>query len=459
MLELKDYSVTAPGGAILLDRVNISIKKGEILGLCGVSGSGKSMTTLAILDYLPLHLKHSGGTVVWHNEPLPHDFGIKAAAVFQMSRSALNPLQRCGTQLRENIVIGHKIGRKSLDIDSLVSRYCQNVQLPEHLLQNYPHQLSGGESQRLCIAMAIALRPLILIADEPTTALHPKLQTEILDLLLALCKQKNMAMLLISHDWALVKKYAERVVYIDAGKIQISALDQNLAIPKSRQIASHVGVPVLEVSDLCHRYPDAHQSGTTIEPAFTFKNISFTLYRGETLAIVGASGCGKSTLARSLCLPEGEVTGTVHLNGRLAVLRPNQLVDTRIQMVWQDANASLNPSMTAGQILHEVAKVHQTAVQVHPLAQQIGLDHALLGRYPSELSGGQKQRVAIVRALLAQPDVLILDEITASLDSESEAATLALIQSLQPSLAIVMITHKPEIAQKLGSFILDMTKV
>jgi ABC-type glutathione transport system ATPase component len=444
LLKVNDLEIKTKVGKTLVRGISFEVGHGEIVGLCGDSGSGKSLTSLAVIGHLPIDLVQSQGTITWQIQP-EHQ-GRKVSAIFQDPMAALNPLMRCKQQITEALLASDASTQ-----EAQCAALCADVQFPVALLDRYPHQLSGGQRQRLVIAIALAVQPALLIADEPSTALDPILQKQVLDLLSRLCRERNMALLLISHDARLMAKYADRFMqFADPQPKSATQLEQ-LNLPKQHTQTAHEQVVVQGLS-LAYPRTGFRLFGARTLPA-TLKNLHFSIQKGEILVVIGPSGSGKSSLARSLCLPNGHVSGTVQIDGETCQLHMGHTVHPRIQMVWQDAFSSLNPRTTIGNLLAEVAKQHQQSQEV--LLQwcaAVRLPESVLESYPHQLSGGQRQRVAIVRALLARPSLLICDEITASVDAATEVEILGLMRSLAADhgLALMFITHQMHIVKQIA---------
>jgi peptide/nickel transport system ATP-binding protein len=472
MLQINQLCVSTKSGNPLLTDLTLSIQAGELVGICGPSGSGKSLTALSILDYLPSSLHITSGSIKWTGDSATLPRHQRVAAIFQEPMSALNPVMTCGAQLLENVQIAQPHLSES-DYKIALESALESVELAAETLEKYAYQLSGGQRQRLVIAMALASKTVLLIADEPTTALDPVLQQEIMELLTKVCKETNTALLFISHDEQLMQRYMQRVIQIEKGGVikfqepeneQLTlVVRENLpkaafkkSIVAAQNIQETTQKPLLEVKNLSLQYM---QSGflrlrQIFSPA-TLQSITLTLSVGEILVVIGRSGSGKSSLARSLSLPIGKVTGEVRLDGTQCALQTDRVVHPRIQMIWQDAHASLNPRMQIGEMLQEVATQHgKNRAYVHEIVQKIGLSPDMLLRYPNQLSGGQQQRVAIARALVADPLLLICDEITASVDAQTEQDILKMLLDLSGHIGIMFITHQMPILTQIATHVL-----
>lgn len=485
VLEVQGLNVgidTEAGLKLAVSRLSLAISEGQTFALVGESGSGKSMTALALLRLLPdvagmsaVHIRLSGQDLTQLPESeMRRIRGGKVGIIFQEPSTCLNPVLTIGRQLEEILHL-HTDYRGEALRDRAV-QWLQRVGIPEpeRRLGDYPFQFSGGQKQRIMIAMALAAEPRLLIADEPTTALDVTVQNQILELLADIQRELGLAILLITHDLAVVKKVAQHVALMRHGQIvelaDARSFFENPQHPYARELLAAIpsmerrkrpilqakGEPVLKVQNLGVRYVKRRsflRGATGVE---VLKGINFSLHAGETLALLGGSGCGKTTAAKALLgLLDGQaaVTGHAVLHGEnLLAARGRDLTRLRrhIQIVFQDPYASLDPRMPVGEILTEGmaalrpewsrAERDDRAVQ---LLDQVGLPEDAVRRYPHEFSGGQRQRIAIARALAVEPTVLICDEPTSALDVSVQAQILDLLQSLQDSLqlACLFITH------------------
>ncbi len=460
--------------------IDFDLHAGQRLALVGESGSGKSLTALSLLG-LAQGARVSGqalwggaqGADLLQNTERQWQAvrGSDIAMVFQEPMTALNPLFTIGRQITE--VLQQKIGLAPAECAQRATEMLAEVGIPEpaRRLNAYPHQLSGGQRQRAMIAMALACKPKLLLADEPTTALDVTLRVQILDLLARLQQDHGMAVLLISHDLPLVRRFAHQVVVMDGGYIveqgpvaqvlqqPAHAVTRRLLDAAPRRDLAPVAdqAPVrVQVKDLRVVYPvpRAGWRGWFSKDEFVaVQGAELAVRQGQTLGIVGESGSGKSTLALALLnlLP---YSGEVSVGGQ-AWGRDNALALRRqLQVVFQDPFSSLSPRLTVGEIVGEGLEVHfpalnpaQRRTQVVAVLERVGLSEerfpALLERYPHEFSGGQRQRIAVARALVVQPQVLVLDEPTSALDATMARQVLELLQQLQreEGLSYVLITH------------------
>jgi peptide/nickel transport system ATP-binding protein len=480
-----------------VQQLAISVHRGETFALVGESGSGKSMTALALMRLLPEALQVVQGEVLLEGQninaltelEMQHVRGGRIAMIFQEPGTSLNPVMRVGEQLLETIE-SHTALRGQQARDKAI-HWLQRVGIPEPALRidHYPFQFSGGQKQRIMIAMALAAEPDLLVADEPTTALDVTVQAQILDLLADIQKELGMAVLMITHDLAIVYQVADTVALMRHGKIvETAPANEFFKSPKhpyARELFDAIptfakrGRPLSAVGQQRHdsQAPVVERSA---EPVLFVKNlkvgypirrgwlrrlvgvtqvvdgVGFELCAGQTLALLGGSGCGKTTVAKTLLrLLDGTAifSGEVRVGGQdLLAAKGADLrrLRTRIQIVFQDPFASLDPRMRVGEILEEgvaallpdVSEVDRQA-RVARLLDRVGLPADAAIRYPHEFSGGQRQRIAIARALAVEPKVLILDEPTSALDVSVQAQILDLLADLQreSGMAYLFITH------------------
>ena len=529
LLKIDQLSIAFAGVTVVQD-VSLQLDSGQRLALVGESGSGKSLTALAVMGLLEASAQVSGRICFGGQELLsfsPRQWrglrGSDIAMVFQEPLTALNPLMSVGAQIAEVLTL--KLGLSAPAAAQRVHDLLTEVGLPEAALtaQKLPHTLSGGQRQRVCIAMALAGEPKLLLADEPTTALDADLRQQILNLLLRLQQQRGMAVLLISHDLHLVRRFAQHVAVMQAGRVVESghsdAIFQHAQHPYTQQLLATLhlrrlqpaqNLPVLQVQNLCVDYPAQRQNWQQWlahplkRPTWAaLQGVSFTLRRGETLGVVGASGSGKSTLAMALLGLQRKASGELAFpaSGQSLPLWPwaapkkaQKMLRRHIQVVFQDPYSSLSPRQCLAQIVAEGLVVHApdllpefckngrapamprrqrllhgadglaVALRQRVLAAlaEVGLhpsDFAdLLSRYPHEFSGGQRQRIAIARALVLQPQILVLDEPTSALDVTVQAQVLALLQSLQKTrgLSYILITHDRSVVDALAHRVLHL---
>jgi microcin C transport system ATP-binding protein len=496
LLQVKNLSTRFSQGQQIVDAVkNISfdIYRGETLALVGESGSGKSVTAHSILRLLPYpNASHPAGEI--HFEE--HDIlklkpaalralrGNSISMVFQEPLTALNPLHRIGQQIAE--IVSLHCGLKGQPLQSRVLELLRQVEMPspEIKANAYPHELSGGQRQRATIAMAIANEPDLLIADEPTTALDVTVQAQILTLLATIQQRTGMAILLITHDLAVVKKIADRVIVMQAGELVETASTRQLFNAPSHDYtrlllaAEPSGKPVavdntleprvlLKTDQLAVKFP-LNKTWFFQKPDYfnAVKAASFSLNQGETLGIVGESGSGKSTLAMALLrLIDSE--GLIEFNQQaINQLNQRQMRPLRkhIQVVFQDPFSSLSPRMSITDIISEGLKIHQqlTAAEIEQkvidILMEVDLQPEIRHRYPHELSGGQRQRIAIARTVVLEPELILLDEPTSALDRSVQIQVLELLKKLQRKhrLSYIFISHDLPVVRSISHHMLVM---
>jgi microcin C transport system ATP-binding protein len=473
------------GQKILVDDVSFSVAAGEILAIVGESGSGKTLSALSVLNLLPPGITRDSGRIVLDGidvttatpAMLRQLRGGRAGMIFQEPMSSLNPLMRVGDQIAEALFLHGPLNRRARfqHVQKMLGEV--GVADPERVAKSYPHQLSGGQRQRIMIAMALANSPKLLIADEPTTALDVMVERQILDLIMAERRARDLGVLLITHDLDLVRRYADRVLVMAHGRAIETGVTESIFIwPKqqrtrdllaarnfSRAISPKAGASeILRVEDLHVGFPVLHGVlRRKIGEVAAVKNVSFTLHAGETLALVGESGSGKSTIAL-LLFRLIKFSGRVFLEGQdLSSLTNKQLRTTRseMQIVFQDPFGSLAPRMTVHDIIGEGLTIHARhlssadhRLRIGTVLQEVGLPPDAASRYPHEFSGGQRQRIAIARALILKPKLLVLDEPTSALDVTVQAEILSLLQDLQKrhGIAYIFISHDLRIVRALA---------
>ena len=493
ILVLDDVSVKLPAGADrshAMANVSLSLAANEILCVVGESGSGKSMTANAIMRLLPGGVAIDGGRILFEGRNLADVSeaemrkvrGAGIAMIFQEPMTALNPLRSIGDQIGEMFEIHTDL--PAGEIRTRVLALLDEVRIPDpaSAIKAYPHELSGGQRQRAMIAMALALDPRVLIADEPTTALDVTTQAQILELIRDLQRRKGTAVLFITHDFGVVAEIADRVAVMSQGRVveegsasavldnprhaytkQLIAAVPPLKAPPARPLSSE---PILTIEHVSKTYRTGGFFGRGQRITHAVKDVSLVLPKGGTLGIVGESGSGKSTLARCLVRLIDPESGEIRLNGRdLACLTREQMrAETRhIQMVFQDPFASLNPRRKAGEAVAQGLVVHgmpraQALTRAKELFGLVGLDPAATERYPHEFSGGQRQRIGLARALALEPEVLVADEPVSALDVSVQAQVLKLLAELRQrlGLSIVFITHDLRVAAQVCDLVAVM---
>lgn len=494
-LEHRSSSATVP----VLSDVSFNLGYGEVLGIIGESGAGKSTIGNAILGLLAPEFVRASGTIRLEGEPIADQAlersirGHRISAIFQDHTASLDPLMRVGEQIRETLL--------ALD-PSLSSREAREVSLQlmtrvgipdaDRRYRDYPHQFSGGQRQRLVIAIALAGSPDIIIADEPTSALDATVQKQVLALLRTLVDDSGLSVILITHDMGVVADITDRVLVMRKGEIVEEgrtaellnaprhAYTQNLlaAVPrlqktgggrKSSNVSSQWNdgrseAPLLSVQKLSRSFAAAgpkywpwSETAVTEKP-FALRDISIDLMRGSVTGIVGESGSGKTTIGRIMAGLEVASEGSVAIDGQgFDVTKPGRRsgILGHVQMIFQDPSLSLNPRMTIEDILGESIRYgagrDRSAAGCGAMMDRLGLSRSLLSRYPHQLSGGQKQRVSIARALLAKPKIVVADEPTSALDVSVQAEIVALMKEViaETGMTMVFISHDLALVQSL----------
>lgn len=484
VLSVKQLSV-AFGSHMAVRDLSFDIHAGETLALVGESGSGKSATALSVLRLIEREGGRIAGGQIRLGNREPVDLaalsdrdmqayrGNRISMIFQEPMTSLNPVMRIGEQLAEVFRRHRNMGRAEAYAEAEKALDQVRIPDPEGRLRQYPHELSGGLRQRVMIAIALACRPDVLIADEPTTALDVTTQAEILKLLKALQNDLGMAVLFITHDMGVVAEVADRVIVLRHGHTEEVARVGNLfeapqsqyardlmaATPKLGQSPLRPAVPkvdpVLKVRGLSKSFC---QGGGFLGPRTTtqaVRDVSFEILPGETLGLVGESGCGKSTLARTIMRLIEPDAGTVILADQdITLLDQTALRQARgnIQMVFQDPFASLNPRMKVRDLITEPAYLHaglsghERARLAGDLLEKVTLERADAERYPHQFSGGQRQRLCIARALSVSPKVIVADEAVSALDVSTAARVTALMQDIQDRLGVAFLFVSHDIA-------------
>jgi len=522
LLSIRDLRVSfrlgTQGGVVqrvdAVQGVSFDIRENTTVALVGESGSGKSVTAMSTLNLLPDNAERSGAITFQERdllaasrEELQALRGRDIACVFQDPMSSLNPVFTVGAQIIEPLVKHLGMGRREALARAEALLVEVGMPEPKRRLAAYPHQLSGGQQQRVMIAMALGCEPKLLIADEPTTALDVTIQRQILELLARLKEKRRMSMLFISHDLGVVGEIADHVVVMRNGKVrEQGAVAQIFAAPKDSYTQALLACrPTLALRAPRLRVVDDHIAGraaaspgkakdpsarvvleaTNLTKSFwiprgafgrkefrAVKGATFRLRAGHTLGVVGESGSGKTTLGLTLLrLHEpngGPVTGKAVFEGHdlLALSRAELLpIRKRIQVVFQNPYASLNPRFTIGQTLVEPMTIHgigaddgQRRERARALLAKVGLDEVAMQKYPHEFSGGQRQRVAIARCLTLDPEVLVLDEAVSALDVSVQAQVLNLLKDLQDELglAYIFISHDLAVVRFMADEVLVM---
>ncbi|MBW7469964.1 ABC transporter ATP-binding protein [Marinobacter sp. M216] len=485
LLQISNLSICFDHGPRAVDSLSLAIREGQTLALVGESGSGKSISALSVLRLLDeRHASYPTGEIFFRGEDmlkasdkrLRQIRGRQISMIFQEPMTSLNPLHTVEKQIGETLAL-HKGMRNSaarkrcIELLELVG-----IQNPESRLGSYPHQLSGGQKQRVMIAMALANEPELLIADEPTTALDVTVQKQVLELLRELQQKLGMAILLITHDLSIVHRYADEVAVMEQGKLVELADTETLfdrpkhpytrklldaEPPEAPLAAAGSSTPLLSVSHLDVRFSTRKSLFGKVKDYFhAVQDTNFSLNRGETLGIVGESGSGKTTIGHAL-LKLTASTGSIQLAGEeLGNLTQKQFRPwrSRIQIVFQDPFGSLSPRMSIAEIVREGLEIHEPGnsddheQRVIRALRDVGLDPDNRHRYPHEFSGGQRQRIAIARALVLQPDLIILDEPTSALDRTVQKQVIELLRDIQGryGLSYIFISHDLAVVRALS---------
>jgi len=526
LLDVKNLTVefhTRRGIVRAVEHVNVTIEKGETVGIVGESGSGKSVTSYAVMRILDRAGHIADGSVSFSGFDLcaasENDMremrGREMSMIFQSPRLALNPIRKIGKQI-EDVLLQHAqvdsdvVNEKAVEMLELV-----RIARPRERYHAYPFELSGGMCQRVVIALALACKPRLLIADEPTTGLDVTTQKAVMDLVVELTRERGMSTILITHDLGLAATYCSRIVVMEKGKVVETAESEvifrkpahaytrklmratprpGISLPdllpenqtaKTKPLAPtpkmRNQMPLLVVDNLVKEYPRQGRSGSLgklfsrnrpVPESEIFRavdGISFSIARGESVGLVGESGCGKSTTSMMVMRLIDKSAGSIVFDGedigeipasRFASLALRK----RIQMVFQDPTDSLNPRLTAARAIADpllrLGGVPRNKLRAHceGLARQVGLPVELLDRFPHQLSGGQKARVGIARAIALKPDLIILDEPTAALDVSVQAVVLNLLQDLKDSLGMsyLFVSHDLNVVRLLCDRVIVM---
>jgi len=523
LLQIKNMSISfgKKESREVVSDVSFELFSNEILGIVGESGSGKSVTTMAVMGLLPRIAKVEG-EILFEGKPISSLSekewkgirGKEIAMIFQEPMSALNPSIRCGEQVSEMIRLHQKCSKAKAK-EQVLSLF-EKVKLPDPtgLYRRYPHQISGGQMQRVMIAMAISCKPKLLIADEPTTALDVTVQKEIIELLKELQKETGMGLIFISHDLSLVSEIAQKVVVMFRGKMEETGsvfeifklpksdytkallasrptLDKRLKkLPTISSIANntfeaeeitpqarahrhkkiYLKNPLLEVLNLEKTYFQKVGIWGKKQSVKAVDDVSFSVFEGETIGLVGESGCGKSTLGKTILQLEKASGGIVKFKGKdITNLNPKELQQLRkdIQIIFQDPYSSLNPRLQIGNAIMEPMKVHHIGKsdvfrknKVLELLDRVGLDASYFERYPHELSGGQRQRVGIARTIALEPKLVICDESVSALDISVQAQVLNLLNQLKEDFGFtyIFISHDLAVVKYMADQLLVMNK-
>ncbi len=522
---------TEEGEVRAVEDLNFELRKGEVLGIVGESGSGKSVSSLAIMGLLSANASIPQGEIQFYGRKaegenllqLSEDQyqsmrGKEFSMIFQEPMTSLNPVMCCGDQVVEAIQLHQKLSYSEAKEQCL--QWFEEVQLPrpEKIFKSYPHEISGGQKQRVMIAMAISSKPKLLIADEPTTALDVRVQKTILDLLLQLQKKLGMSMIFITHDLGVIAQVAQRVLVMYRGQLveqgevkqifknphqaytqglihcrpsteqrpkQLATIDHFLQQEQQKKAfvpeyitnemrqqqhqKMYAQPPLITVRNLSTSFITARNwLGKPTQELKAVSDVSFEVYPGETLGLVGESGCGKTTLGRSLLqMIESKSGSVIYNNIDLKALSDKALRNLRkeIQIIFQDPYSSLNPRLSVGEAILEPMLVHriydskkEARAKVIELLERVNLGEQHYHRYPHEFSGGQRQRIVIARSLALKPKFVVCDESVSALDVSVQAQVLNLLNELKQDfgLTYVFISHDLSVVKYMSDRIMVM---
>ncbi|HWU99101.1 MAG TPA: ABC transporter ATP-binding protein [Oxalicibacterium sp.] len=489
LLEVRNLNVNFDGVNVVND-VGFTIAPGEKFALVGESGSGKTVTALSILR-LNQDAAYEGSILFEGSDILARSEasmravrGKEVAMIFQEPMTALNPLFTIGNQIAEVLMLHEGLSAKAAALRAIELLDKTGIPEPQRRALSYPHQLSGGQRQRAMIAMALACRPKLLIADEPTTALDVTIKVQIIELLNRLQREENMAVLMITHDLNLVRHFADRVGVMEKGRmVEVATTSELFAQPRepytrkllasqpNRIVDTQVNAalaPLMHAEHVRCTF-DIRKGWFNTTPFIAVDDVGIDVHPGETLGIVGESGSGKSTLGLALLrLSVARVAGAIAFEGkRIDTMRSDTLrpLRARMQVVFQDPFASLSPRRTIEQIVGEGLALHQPQLGAAGVRRavadsliEVGLSPEMMVRYPHEFSGGQRQRIAIARVLVLKPKLILLDEPTSSLDVSVQQQILLLLADLQRKygLAYIFISHDLAVIRAMAHRVMVM---
>ena len=495
LLDVRDLSVVfhqPSGDTVAVDRISFSIRRGQCVALVGESGSGKSVSALSVLKLLPYPTaSHPSGSILFNGRDLlkmsdREMRGIRGndiSIIFQEPMTSLNPLHTIESQVGEILRLHHGVGGQMARARTLELLTQVGIPDPETRLRSYPHQLSGGQRQRVMIAMALANEPDLLIADEPTTALDVTVQAQILTLLAEIRKRLGMSLLFITHDLGIVRRIADVVCVMNNGKIvEQGPVEEVFTAPKhpyTRALLNAEPKPdpapprpespvVISANDLKVWFPIRRGLlRSVVGHMKAVDGVTLSVRKGETLGVVGESGSGKTTLGLALLRLISSDGPIVFLGSEIQRLRFKQMLPFRrdMQIVFQDPFGALSPRMSVGDIVAEGLSVHQPSLsrsereaRVVQALRDVGLDPATRFRYPHEFSGGQRQRISIARAVVLEPNFVVLDEPTSALDMLFQAQMVDLLRELQRKrdLTYMFISHDLRVVASLASHLIVM---
>lgn len=491
VLSLRDLRVTfesQDGPVHAVKGVNLEVRQGETVAIVGESGSGKSQTTMAVMGLLAKNGKATGQALYRGKDliglsesELNKIRGAKITMIFQEPMTSLDPLYRIGDQLAEPLRIHGGYSKATARPRIIELLELVGIPEPERRINSYPYELSGGQRQRVMIAMALANQPDILIADEPTTALDVTIQAQILELLADLQRKFGMAVVFITHDLGIVRRFADRVYVMRTGEVvennETEALFSAPAHPYTKLLldAEPEGekAPPEESAPLLINAEGVRVKFLIDKPWFgeakyltAVNDVSLRLRKGQTIGIVGESGSGKSTLGRALLRLNASEGRIAYLGKELPApgmsMRP---LRRELQLVFQDPFGSLSPRMTIGRIITEGLLIHEPQLssrerdeRAQEALREVGLDPSMRNRYPHELSGGQRQRIAIARTMILKPNVIVLDEPTSALDRSVQKQIVALLRDLQSEhgLSYIFISHDMSVVRAVSDYVIVM---
>ncbi len=491
VLSVRNLHVSArseDGLVPLVQGLSFDLNRGEVLAIAGESGSGKSITSLACMGLLPQPaVRITQGSIRLGEielTSLPESQmralrGARIAMIFQEPMTALNPVMSIGRQLIEAIRAHDPVSVSDARARALEAVRAVRLSQPEKRLEQFPHELSGGMRQRVMIAMAIALRPDVLIADEPTTALDVTVQREVLDLLRDLQRDLSTSVILITHDMGVVAEMADRVIVMRKGSTVESAATVELfenpredytrellaAVPRIGGAEARAPLkkhePLVRIEDVSVLFPVRQGVlGRIKAQVHAVEHVSLEIIRGETLSLVGESGCGKSTIAKALV---GLVpySGNIEVNGNSLVrldAAGRKALRRDLQIVFQDPMAALDARMTVGELIreplaiHNIGTIEEQRARVYQLLERVDLSPSYYSRYPHQFSGGQRQRICIARALALKPQLIVCDESVAALDVSIQARILDLLRDLQQEMGVtyLFISHDMAVVENIS---------
>ena len=493
LLEVRNLTLRiGASGKTVVNDVGFSVSPGEIVGIVGESGSGKTLAARAVMGFVPPAIQLVSGSALFAGEDVvtmePKQLramrGARVGMVFQEPMTSLNPSMLIGRQMEEGLALHRDLdaaGRRALILDML-----KRVGLsdPEGALTAYPHQFSGGMRQRIMLASVMLLKPALLIADEPTTALDAVVQRDVLELMVDLTKANGTAVLMISHDLGMIARYSSRVIVMCQGDVVEHGTTEELLSrpqhPYTRKLLAAMphrlparplpdaGTPIVAVRDLVVEYPGRQGFFRKEAPKRALHGVSLEVQPGQVVAVVGGSGSGKTTLGQSIAGLVKPTGGEILFNGKPIARSEAAYWDYRLncQMVFQDPYSSLDPRMTIGQLVAEPLRLvpgmgeADKKARLAEVLAEVGLGEGFADRYPHELSGGQRQRIAIARAVVRRPGFVIADEPVSALDVTVRAQVLELFAELQRrhGFSCLFISHDLGVVEQVADRVVVMNE-